>query len=379
MTVQTVVIVGSGFYGILCANTLVKKTNYRVVLISPSDYTYFLISSIRVCVYNEPDGSLLPLREVVDENVRIEKGVVTQFDEKAVLLNDGREVVFDAMVIATGAKWLDPIGTTVDFQDEYSEYFERQRDAFEAAQHVVLIGGGFNNVELAGELLDKFGKDCQEGRKKITIIHSQPLLMPNDGLYCDSLRERITAHFKSTPIDLVLSARAQLSAPNTVKLNNGETIEADFVVQSTGTRALVPPNDIEELCNDSGFIRIDETFQCSAISQGHVFAIGDVTDINLKGLVERYSWVKTLCNNIDIVLKSKSLAQDTNRDQFQRVSKRYGHKTTFVSMGRHYGSGQLPTWFGTFVLPNWAVVWLKSRKLHIGTSTQKLVYKAPFW
>jgi hypothetical protein len=50
-------------------------------MISPSDYTYFLISSIRAAVHNEPEGTMIPLKEILDDRVEFVKGIAEYSDD----------------------------------------------------------------------------------------------------------------------------------------------------------------------------------------------------------------------------------------------------------------------------------------------------------
>jgi NADH dehydrogenase FAD-containing subunit len=350
---KTVIIVGSGFYGVQTANKLAKTTNHKVVLISPSDYTYFVVSSVRAVVYNDPEGTVFPLKDVVDKRVEIIKGIADFFDERVVQVN-GTMLNFDALIIATGSRWFDPISSTYSFGNDYQRYFKEQHDKIESASHIVLVGGGFNNTELAGELLDRYA-----GAKKITLIHSLSKILPDSGFYSEKLRDRLTKFFEDSEIELILSTKATVSTenPQLITLSSGETIEADLVITSTGVRASVPEHGIDDLCDSNGFIKVDEAFQCSAVSTGNIFAIGDVNDFRQKGLVPLQGWIKCLTNNINVSLDGTG--------SLTTVQRQTSHIPTIVTLGRHNGIGQLPTPFGTFLIPRWICVWKKSQHLFI--------------
>jgi NADH dehydrogenase FAD-containing subunit len=132
---------------------------------------------------------------------------------------------FDELVTDTGTRWNNAIESTDDFGDDYKAYFGEQHKKIETSKHIVLIGGGFNNTELAGELLDKYGEQCKKGEKKVTIVHSSERMLMGNGIYCDKMQDRITDYFRNSPIELKLGSRASISEDDSdlVTLSNGGT------------------------------------------------------------------------------------------------------------------------------------------------------------
>lgn len=287
MTDKRVVIIGAGFFGISTANRLARSTNFKIILITISKNAYFLISSIRAPVQNKTEYTFIPIKDVVDQRVQVIQDKVSEFTENEVILQNHETLSFDALVVATGASWADPIGSNLKFKDDYESYFQERHEEFENAKHIVLVGGGFNNCELLGELIFKYKDELKFGMKKLTMLHSRPLLLPDDGFYSDFLRKGVTDFVKSQDVDLKLNSRAKPldSDPNSLAINGdvNRTIKGDLIVYSTGTIPAVPNHSISQLCNTKGFIRINELFQVKAASNGKVFSIGDVTDFEYRG------------------------------------------------------------------------------------------------
>ena len=70
-----------------------------------------------------------------------------------VILDNGDEVLYDVVVIATGSLW----EGLVDFPDDeirYKEFIEEWRNKFKTANNVVIAGGGAVGI---GELVSFFG------------------------------------------------------------------------------------------------------------------------------------------------------------------------------------------------------------------------------
>ncbi|CAM9016844.1 unnamed protein product [Wickerhamomyces anomalus] len=316
MSQKTVVIVGAGFFGISTANRLANSTNHKIILVTISKHAYFLISSIRVPVQNKTEGTFVPIDGLVSPKVEVIQDEIVNFDECQVLFENHDDLKFDVLVIATGAKWPDPIGSNLKFKDDFEQYFEERHKEIENAKHI----------------------------------------MP--------LREKVTSFVQGCQVDLRLSTRAKPleSDKNKLVLNGdpNDTIEGDLIVYGTGAVAAIPPNDISGFTDSKGFIAIDETFQVKAVEKGHIFSIGDVTDFEYRGLVLRRHWLNAIVKNIKLVLQNPSTATK----EFYRVDRPSGNVTTFVSMGPEYGFGQLCfPWIGTMAAPNWFVVRYKSVNL----------------
>jgi NADH dehydrogenase FAD-containing subunit len=374
MARKTVVVIGSGLFGLSAANRLAKFENLDVKLVSVSKFTYFLIASVRAAVYNDTKGTVHPIKEVLSDNVELIVDEVTYFDESTVQFKNTSDLHFDSLVIATGAKWSDPISGTYAFKDDYKAYFDEQHAKIKKAKNFVLIGGGFNNVELLGELIDKYEKDFASGRRTVTLVHNNNLLFPDRDTYSVRLREDVTKYLSSNKnINIILNKRATAIENGTkVQIGDGEdkrVIDADFVIENTGEgHPSVPPNSFDDFTDEYGFIKIKNTFQTSSPK---IFAIGDVSDFKYKGVVFRAKWLGNLVKNV------VAIAEDPNvsSTKLANTERPKGNLPTIVSVGAKVGFGQLPLpLFGTIPLPNWFVVWFKSKDL--GRSHSQKFFKS---
>ncbi|CCH40981.1 Apoptosis-inducing factor B [Wickerhamomyces ciferrii] len=365
---KTVVVIGGGIFGVSSANNLYRTLDprfYEVKLVTISDHVYFLPASDRLAITKDYRNVMIPIREVLDKYIPVIKGEVVHFDQKRVLFRSGFYQNFDVLIIATGAKWASPIGSTINFKDNHHNFFEKEGKNLKNAKHVVFIGGGFFSTELAGEVVHYYGRDIRTGKKKVTIIHSSDKLLPNNGFFTDNLRDKITNYLTSRGVTILKNCRGtQLPFdPNVIILNdNPETkLVADLVYSGVGTNPSVPPNEIPDLCDRSGYIRVKPNFQAEAISKGNIFAIGDVTDFSYHGIAKRDNWVNTLTHNVR---------------QYLKYGNKYPllHAQTFkmgdtipcsVSLGPIQGFGQieLPLIGKAINLPSFIVIQTKSKKL----------------
>ncbi|CAM9016840.1 unnamed protein product [Wickerhamomyces anomalus] len=366
-TKKTVVVVGGGIFGVSSANNLYRSLNsrkYVVKLVTISDHVYFLPASDRLAITKDYRGVLIPLNQVLDNGVQVIKNEVIHFDENSIVFNSGHSIKFDVLIIATGAKWASPVGSTIRFKDNHHKFFQEEGERLKRAKHVVFIGGGFFSTELAGEVVHYYGKEIAFGKKKVTIIHSSDKLLPNNGFFTDTLRTQITDYLVQRGVKLIKNCRGtQLDFnPNIIILNDdpNKFIEADLIYSGVGTNPAVPPNEIKNFTNQSGYVKVKKTFQATAVSKGNVFAIGDVNDFTYHGIAKRDSWVSTITTNVCRYLKYGPGSTLTNASTFE-------HGDTIpcaVSLGpiAGFGQTQIPL-FGTLKLPSFIVVRTKSKRL----------------
>ncbi|QLQ82259.1 hypothetical protein HG537_0H00210 [Torulaspora globosa] len=363
-TEPVVIIVGAGIFGVSLANHLVRENeNIKVKLVNPSSYAYFLPSAVRLTVSNDYESSVIALKRVLDPEVDFIKDRVVSFTKKDITLESGSALPFKALIIATGSRWPDPIGSTSIFEDSFESHFKSHLDGIKKAKHIVFIGGGYINTEITGELIYKYRKEIKSGEKKVSIVHSSDRLLPNDGKYGDSLRDKVTKHLTDNGIEIISNSKGSISPenPNRVIIqgNEHDFIDADVIYEGIGISPNVPFNEIPKLCDERGFIRVRKTFQAEAVDEGCIFAIGDVTNFEYHGLLKRDNWVNTITRNVVSYLNGCSSDQLTSASTYEG-----GNVPAAVSLGPEAGYGQFPVpYFGTFSIPSFAVVYLKSKEL----------------
>ncbi|CAI4062343.1 hypothetical protein SUVZ_07G0020 [Saccharomyces uvarum] len=363
---KTIIVVGAGVFGVSAANHLYREldaTTYKIKLITASDYVYFLPSAVRLMISEDYSSSILPLKDVLDDGIKVVKDKVASFNPKSLVLESGEEQEFDVLILATGSKWPDPIGSTYVFGDNYKTHFKKEASRIADANHIVFVGGGFVNCEIVGELLYKYEDEIRSGKKSISIIHNSDKLLPNSGLYGDTLREKVTNYLAGHGIKLYLNTVGTFSdtTPNRILFGEGalKNMDADLIYRGIGILPNVPLNYILNLCDNKGFIQVDKNFQVKAIEEGNIFAIGDVTNFRYHGLFKRDNWIDVLTRNVIGFLKEGSEASLINA-----ISYESGHAPSGVSLGPNVGFGQLPIpLLGTFNLPSFLVARAKSKNL----------------
>ncbi len=135
-------------------------------------------------------------------------------------------------------------------------------------KRVAILGGGVIGVEFAS-VWRSFGAE-------VTIIEGLPHLVPNEE---ESISKQLERAFKKRGIGFKLGVRFQSVTQNdssvTVTLENGETVEADYLLVAVGRGPATQGLGFEEVGvnMDRGFVLTDERL---ATNVPGVYAVGDI-------------------------------------------------------------------------------------------------------
>jgi len=133
---------------------------------------------------------------------------------------------------------------------------------------VAVLGGGVIGVEFAS-VWKSFGAD-------VTIIEALPHLVPNEE---ESISKQLERAFRKRGIEYKLGVRFQSVSQNesgvVVTLENGETVEAEYLLVAVGRGPATANLGFEEagLTIDRGFVITDERLRTNL---PNVFAVGDI-------------------------------------------------------------------------------------------------------
>lgn len=273
---RTVAVVGASLAGLSAARSL-RKQGYdgRLVVIGDEPHRPYdrppLSKEFLAGTVGEGDLAL----ESDDEDLRAEwllgaRAVGFQVDgaERVVLLDDGREVRADGVVVATGAVARNLPGTaglagvhTLRTLDDARAL----RDELALGGRLVVIGGGFIGAEVASTAY-ALGLD-------VTVIEAAPT--PLAGPLGETMGGVVSALHEAHGVRLLcgvgvkgLSGEDRVDA---VLLEDGRTVPADIVVVGVGARPCV------EWLEGSG-VELDNGVKCGAdgrTSVAGVVAVGD--------------------------------------------------------------------------------------------------------
>ena len=260
-----IIIVGGGFAGIKCAQTLCKtlsKDEFEIVLFNHENHMVFqpLLAEVVSAAIN-PNAIAVPIRNILSwVKCRTEEVKAIKLDESCVeyLGYDGhiRSMSYDHIVIACGtvvnlalipgmanhAFPLRTVGDAIKLRHHIIEQLEiaevcddTQRKCWYLS--FIIIGGGFSGVEVAGEINDlvhgvhKYFPNINVDDIKVSIIHSRDHILPE---MSTKLREIALSKMRNRGLNIVLNSRVSAISPEGVQLKDGNFIGGGTIVCTIG-------------------------------------------------------------------------------------------------------------------------------------------------
>ncbi|KAJ5939432.1 FAD-dependent pyridine nucleotide-disulfide oxidoreductase [Penicillium verhagenii] len=354
MSRTTVVIIGASHSGLGVANGLLKTDSdkVKVILINPSDKVYFNIAAPRILAkpqFFKPNQYLLAIEQSFSkypkESFEFIKGTAASINtaSKSVeLASQQSPISYDYLVIASGSTTSSSIeGELAPFKPMNEHDLETSissiQKAISSANSVIIGGAGPVGVEFAGELAEAF-KDKKDA--SITLVSASKRVLP-------MLKEKASLSAETTLVGKgvkivnstkVKSAVRSASGNQTgwaVNLDNGEQLQADLYISTTGT---LPNNQFipAEFLSTDGWVAVDENLRVAKGStDGRIFALGDITTQPLRTAIKVADQVPVVVSNLKVAIlgKGKVATYDPN-----------GSLMMIVPIGESTGTGQMFGW-----------------------------------
>ena len=273
------VIIGTGPAGITAAEALRRQDpTGSVVALSSEPYPpyspaamadHFLTGRDETLYWKGPNVAEL---RGIDER-RESVVIAVDVDNHEVVLHDASRIPFEGLIIASGSRLNAPLEGAelpgiLDFKsmrmaDELIGRVKRGE-----ARTALIVGNGFIGVELSLLLAD-LGVD-------VTIIGRRRWIMPR---VLDTVTAAVAQRGlieRGVKLRLGVEAKAFVGSPtvNSVRLNDGQLLEADLIVAATGVKPHVEFLRDSPIVTDWG-VHVDDTLQTSVPG---IFASGDVAE-----------------------------------------------------------------------------------------------------
>ncbi|KAM3579292.1 Apoptosis-inducing factor 2, variant 2 [Umbelopsis sp. WA50703] len=270
-------------------------------------------------------------------------------------------IPFSHLVIATGSVGHFPIRIPeYKGPEDAKKAFRKLQDEVKGAKKLLIIGGGPVGFEFAGEVTEYYDGSKGREKKEITLVNANPKLLHAD--IKDGIHRKALTTLEKTGVNVIMghyvngvdaTRNGALAQTQTFTLDDGRTVEADFVLIGVGSKAnssiIVESFGEDAVEPNTQQVKVRTTLQLP--SQDNIFAIGDCNNVKEnKQAAFIIKQATTATDNIVALINNTSL-------------KDYSPQTTLVmlaSYGTKDATGQLP--FG-FSAPSWLGSRLKSKGL----------------
>ncbi|RHZ59971.1 hypothetical protein Glove_360g151 [Diversispora epigaea] len=358
MTKPNIVIVGGGYGGVEAAMKLenaLHKT-HQILLIERKTHFYHAIGGLRTIVEDGFENKILiPYDSMFKFGGKILHATVINIHEKEIIVDTetefGTQIPFEYLIIATGSNYSYPGKTVSNKKDETVAHIVAQRNAVKNAENILIIGGGPVGIELAGEIASTY-----KNKQVILVSSGSNLLAENSS---PKLKQRLVKHLTDLNVRLIFGEKIDISnigdglSPLNLETNKGTQIESDVQFVAIGAK---PNTEIAKTLNESiveegtNLIKVKPTLQLNHDEYQHIFAIGDVTNIQETKLGFRAGLqANVAANNIIALINKKKLTE------YKPLS-----EVMFVTVGKTKGSGLLPI-FGGMVVGSYMIKTLKGK------------------
>ncbi|KAG8928031.1 hypothetical protein FRC03_009299 [Tulasnella sp. 419] len=365
-----IVIIGGGNAGIYAARSLAPTLNpddFSLKLITERTFHIHYPAMLRVLVTSEGSYEKLALTPYdrlfrPGEPGEVISGTVEEILDEVVKLQDGQEVPYDWLIVASGTKWEGPLKMPLDAVKAH-EWIDSWREKFKSAKDIVVVGGGSVGLELAGEIRH-YHPDSN-----VTLIQASEELF-ND-TYAMKFRRRSLEAMENLGVRVLLHDRVgipQIPVKEVMTLN-GVKVKTDLIIPTRGGRpntGFLKKYDPTVL-TETGHVRVLPTL-CVPLANGkkNVFALGDIISWPEQHMLSKIQFhVSVLIPNLLNSIRGK------------RMKKQYSGfiEAIILPFGPYKGIGWIPLFTGDgVVLGDWAAAKLKGKGLFVSLSRKPLGY-----
>ena len=271
---RRVVIIGAGAAGFAAAEMLRRRgfAGSLALLSADPDAPYDRPNCSKDYLAGAAPKDWMPLRDDAfykDNRIDLRlKTEVESFDPKArtVTIKGGETLDYDILILATGAAPTRPKIPGLDGKDVYELRTLKDADALVAAakdaKRVAVIGASFIGLEAAGAL--------KQHGLEVTVI--APETTPLEKILGREIGEWVEGLHKKNGVVFHLGRQVTGYADGKVSMDQGDPVDADFVVVGTGVKPNTALAEAAGLKVDKGVV-VDSRLQTSA--EG-VYAAGDI-------------------------------------------------------------------------------------------------------
>ena len=295
-----IVIVGAGFGGLSAARALAGSP-FEVEVVDRRNHHLFQPLLYQVATAGlEPSDIAYAVRGILSRQPNVSftaaEVVGADLDAKVLRTASGREIGYDYLVLAAGARTADfgvegvaehafglkSLTDAVALRQHLLEQFERvaARPSLveEGAVNVVVVGGGPTGVEMAGAVSELYSRVLRRDFPELDLTRAQVDLVEMTDSVLQPFHERLQRHaieeLRGRGVGLHLGTAVARVTPDQVELTDGTVIRAATCVWAAGVAAEPIGEMLGLETGRAGRIVVGEDL--SVPGRPEVFVIGDL-------------------------------------------------------------------------------------------------------
>lgn len=296
---KRIIIIGGGYGGVRAMQRLGDVAGLEIILIDKNPYHYLQTEAYALIANNvtitDVTVDLVTLCRCY-KNTSYKKAVIKEVDLEARQVKCGEETLsYDYLILAAGSRTHFP--PSIAGLQKYSHGVKTLHRAFEFKQqfesqlyhsmqseenllckgyNVVIGGAGLSGVEIAAEMGHYAKKFLRDNRMmcegiQICLIASRGNVL--EGMH-PFLQKNAQKRLKALGVNVLYNTRIAEVEKDRVILNDGRSIDFDFMIFAGGIKASPLAGTLGCPLNKKGQLLVDPTLQITC--QKNVYAIGDI-------------------------------------------------------------------------------------------------------
>lgn len=298
---KNIVVAGAGFGGVRCALDLAfylkNFSDYKIVVFDQNLYHLYTPSLYEVATAEIQKRCVcLPYQHLFDgKQISFIHAKIDKIDaqEKIVKLVNGDRIPYEFLVLALGGTTdyfgisglekcsfgLKSLREAVGLRNHLREVFQKAKtDSSEQLKEdlrIVVGGGGFSGVELAGELIVYVNRLSQEYRldpRKVALVLVEASLNLLPGL-SEKISNLAKIRLEKLGVKILTQAGIAEVKNDLLILANGHVLPTATIIWAGGIRAAQVIEESGMMVDKKGRLTVDENLR--SLERKEIFALGD--------------------------------------------------------------------------------------------------------
>ncbi|MAF35649.1 hypothetical protein CL622_00845 [archaeon] len=326
---KRVIIIGGGFAGSYIAKGL--ETMFNVTLIDTKPYFEYTPSILRAVIDTSLPKKLQVKHSRYLKHTKLVTDAVTNVTHTQVKTKS-HTFEYDYIIFCTGGRYELPFSSSrligINSANELHSYIPKVK----AAKTMLVIGGGFVGVELAGELCHDFPE------KEVILVHANDTLLGRCARKAVRYADRV---LRKKGVKFVFGEKVVKANGDIFVTNKDRKIRADIAFFCAG---MVPNtsyigSSFKHILSERGNIKVNHHLQVQGFK--NMFAAGDVTNIREEKTAQNAEHhAKVIIQNIKRMDKSQSLVSYKHKERLMLIS--LGPKYSILTCQGLVFGGRIP-------------------------------------